>query len=62
MKSFALKLKKFIRNDDGPTAVEYAIMLSLIAVLTLTAVKTVGQNARDTFNGVADQISADQDK
>lgn len=62
MKNFALRLKKFIKNDDGPTAVEYAIMLSLIAVLCLTAAKTVGQNARDTFTGVAGQISLDENK
>ena len=57
MQNFALKLKKFIKNDDGPTAVEYAIMLSLIAVLCLTAVRTVGQNAQATFTAVASEIS-----
>ncbi len=62
MKNFALKLKKFLKNEDGPTAVEYAVMLSLIIVLCLTAVKTIGQNAQATFTGVANQISADENK
>lgn len=62
MKNLALKLKKFLKNEDGPTAVEYAVMLSLIIVLCLTAVKTIGQNAQATFNGVAAQISADENK
>ena len=62
MKNFALKLKKFLKNEDGPTAVEYAVMLSLIIVLCLTAVKTIGQNARATFTGVANEISSDQGK
>jgi pilus assembly protein Flp/PilA len=62
MKNLALRIKKFLGNEDGPTAVEYAVMLSLIIVLCLTAVKTIGNNAKATFNGVAGQISANQNK
>ncbi len=56
MKNLALKLKKFLKNEDGPTAVEYAVMLSLIIVLCLTAVRTIGNNASATFTTVAEQI------
>jgi pilus assembly protein Flp/PilA len=51
-----MKLKRFLKSEDGPTAVEYAVMLSLIIVVCLTAVGTIGKNATTTFNKVADQL------
>lgn len=57
MKNFAMKLKRFLKSEDGPTAVEYAVMLSLIIVICLGAVRTIGDNANSTFSSVASQIS-----
>lgn len=57
MKNFAMKLKRFLKSEDGPTAVEYAVMLSLIIVICLGAVRAIGTNASSTFQGVADQIT-----
>jgi pilus assembly protein Flp/PilA len=56
MKNLAMKLKRFLKSEDGPTAVEYAVMLSLIIVICLGAVRAIGNNASTTFQGVADQI------
>ena len=56
MKSFALKLKKFLKSEDGPTAVEYAVMLALIVIVCLTAIQSVGTNAKTTFTNVANSI------
>jgi pilus assembly protein Flp/PilA len=56
MKNFALKLRRFLVSEDGPTAVEYAVMLALIIVVCLTAIQAVGTNAASTFNTVAGQI------
>jgi pilus assembly protein Flp/PilA len=56
MKTFALKLKRFLVSEDGPTAVEYAVMLALIIVVCLTAIQAVGTNAASTFNTVSSQI------
>jgi len=56
MKNFALKLKRFLKSEDGPTAVEYAVMLSLIVVVCLTAVGTIGRNSRTTFTTVSTQL------
>ena len=39
----------FIQREDGPTAVEYAVMLALIIVVCLTAISTLGNNANTTF-------------
>jgi pilus assembly protein Flp/PilA len=56
MKNVAQKIKRFMESEDGPTAVEYAVMLSLIIVICLGAVRTIGNNASSTFTGVASQI------
>ena len=57
MKKFAMKLKRFLKSEDGPTAVEYAVMLSLIIVICLGAVRSIGTNATATFTAVAAQIA-----
>jgi pilus assembly protein Flp/PilA len=56
MNQFAMKLKRFLKSEDGPTAVEYAVMLSLIIVVCLTAVTNIGKNARTTFTNVSAQL------
>ena len=48
----------FCKRDDGPTAVEYAVMLALIVVVCLAAIRTVGTNAKTTFNNVANSIGS----
>lgn len=58
MKNFAIKLKRFLKSEDGPTAVEYAVMLSLIIVVCITAVSSLGQNASSTFTNVASQLGS----
>ena len=58
MKNFAKNLKRFLKSEDGPTAVEYAVMLSLIIVVCLTAVTSIGQNANSTFTNVAGQLGS----
>ena len=52
MKDFASSLKRFLVSEDGPTAVEYAVMLALIIVVCLTAIQAVGTNANNKFNQV----------
>ena len=53
MKKFLLHTRQFLVNEDGPTAVEYAVMLALIIVVCLTAIQAIGTNANTTFNSVA---------
>jgi pilus assembly protein Flp/PilA len=57
MKNFAKKLQRFLVSEDGPTAVEYAVMLALIVIVCLTAISSIGTNANTTFQNVADSIS-----
>jgi len=47
----------FLKRDDGPTAVEYAVMLALIIVVCITAITTLGTNANNTFSYVGNSIS-----
>jgi pilus assembly protein Flp/PilA len=44
---------RFLKAEDGPTAVEYAVMLALIVVVCIAAITTLGKNANDTFANTA---------
>jgi pilus assembly protein Flp/PilA len=56
MKSLTLKLRRFLVSEDGPTAVEYAVMLALIVIVCLTAISSIGTKASSTFTKVADTM------
>jgi pilus assembly protein Flp/PilA len=58
MKKFAKKVQRFLVSVDGPTAVEYAVMLALIVIVCLTAIRSVGTNANATFTEVATQLAS----
>ena len=58
MKSFITKVQKFMKSEDGPTAVEYAIMLALIVIVCLTAIQAVGNAANSAFENVSAQLTA----
>ena len=57
MKSLANSVKRFLVSEDGPTAVEYAVMLALIIVVCLTAIQAVGNNANTKFGEVRDALT-----
>jgi pilus assembly protein Flp/PilA len=46
----------FMKRDDGPTAVEYAVMLALIIVVCIAAITTLGNNANSTFQNVGSAL------
>jgi len=43
----------FLKREDGPTAVEYAVMLALIIVVCVAAITTLGKNANTAYANVA---------
>jgi Flp pilus assembly pilin Flp len=47
------RLKRFLFSDDGAAAVEYAIMLSLILLVVVSTVVTLGTKTNSTFNNTA---------
>jgi pilus assembly protein Flp/PilA len=56
--SLALSLRRFLSSEDGPTAVEYAVMLALIVIVCLTAIQAIGTNASSTFQTVSTQLQS----
>ncbi len=56
MKSLLVKIGNFLHCEDGPTAVEYAIMLSLIVVVCLMAITTIGTKSSSVFSKVANSV------
>ena len=57
MKNFVSKVQRFLKSEDGPTAVEYAIMLALIVVVCLTAIGSIGSSANSQFNSIATSLN-----
>jgi pilus assembly protein Flp/PilA len=57
MSSFTNSLVNFLKNEDGPTAVEYAVMLALIIVVCISAISALGSNASNTFTYVGNTVS-----
>lgn len=57
MKAFASKVRRFLTSEDGPTAVEYAVMLALIIVACLVIIGSLGTSISSTFNQVNTELS-----
>jgi pilus assembly protein Flp/PilA len=56
MNSLALKVRRFLVSEDGPTAVEYAVMLALIIIVCLGAIGTLGTTTSGTFTTISGKI------
>jgi pilus assembly protein Flp/PilA len=48
----------FVQSEDGPTAVEYAVMLALIIIVCIGAIQLIGTNANNQFNTVATTLGS----
>jgi pilus assembly protein Flp/PilA len=53
VRRFSNFVVEFLKHEDGPSAVEYAVMLALIIVVCIGAITTMGGNANKTFSNVA---------
>ena len=56
MTTLMLMTRRFLASEDGPTAVEYAVMLALIVVVCLTAISSLGTKASTTFNDISNSL------
>jgi pilus assembly protein Flp/PilA len=56
MRTIRRALVSFLRDESGPTAVEYAVMLALIIVVCIAAITTLGNNSNSTFNTVSNAV------
>ena len=52
------QIKTFLKSEDGPTAVEYAVMLALIVIVCLAAISNLGTAANQTFDRVQQEVTA----
>jgi pilus assembly protein Flp/PilA len=53
-----LKIKRFLTDEDGPTAVEYAVMLALVIVVCLVSVQALGSATNVSFSNLADSLDS----
>jgi pilus assembly protein Flp/PilA len=51
-------IQRFIRDEEGVTAIEYALIASLIAVVIIAAVRLVGEDVNNTFQSVANALGS----
>ncbi len=58
MSGMISRVQRFLVSEDGPTAVEYAVMLALILVACITIVTTLGTKVSSTFNAVNSGIAS----
>ena len=57
MKQLIHSLRQLLRREDGPTAVEYAVILALIITVCLAAITTLGSNANKTFTTISNKLA-----
>ncbi len=55
---FVKQCQRFLSSEEGPTAVEYAVMLALIVIVCLASIRTIGTNASTTFTRAANSIAS----
>jgi pilus assembly protein Flp/PilA len=52
------KVMRFVASEDGPTAVEYAVMLAMIIVVCLIAIQSLGTNTSTTFTNISNSLGS----
>ena len=58
MRQLTRRLVNFLKNEDGPTAVEYAVMLALIIVVCIASIQQLGRNVDKTCDTVRDSMKS----
>ena len=58
MQGMISRVQQFLVSDDGPTAVEYAVMLALIVVACIAAINTLSGSVQSTFSKVSGSIGS----
>ena len=57
VRSLLHSIRRFLRDESGPTAVEYCVMLMLILLVCITAVQLVGRAASDNWTDSSDKLN-----
>lgn len=56
MKRLLQKIRRFVQSEDGPTAVEYAVMVALIVLVCFASIQAVGTNTAPVFQRAAQSL------
>jgi pilus assembly protein Flp/PilA len=56
MKNFGSKVVRFLKSEDGPTAVEYAVMVSLVIIAAIATIKGLGTGLNTTFGDISTEL------
>jgi pilus assembly protein Flp/PilA len=57
MRQFGQLAAAFLKREEGPTAVEYAVMLALIIVVCIAAISVLGSSTNGTFTKVGSAVN-----
>ncbi|MGI9516709.1 MAG: Flp family type IVb pilin [Pirellulaceae bacterium] len=58
MQNILAKVQRFLQSEDGPTAVEYAVMLALIIAVCFVAIQSVGTEVSSMYDDIAVDVNA----
>ena len=58
MQGMISRVQRFLVSEDGPTAVEYAVMLALILVVCITVISNLGTSVSGTYSGVSSALGS----
>jgi len=56
MRNLIQKIQRFVRSEDGPTAVEYAVMVALIVLVCFASIQSIGTNTAPVFQRTAQSL------
>lgn len=51
-------ITRFLKDEEGATAIEYGLLAGLIAVVIITSVGLIGQDLKDAFQNIAESLPA----
>lgn len=57
MKALWKNIQQFLRDEEGVTAIEYALIAALIAVVIIVAVRLVGEEVNTTFTTIGNTLN-----
>ena len=57
MSELLRRVNDFLRSEDGPTAVEYAVMLALIVILAIGTITSVGSSVKGVYANVNAELA-----
>ncbi|NTZ81494.1 Flp family type IVb pilin [Burkholderia metallica] len=58
MSKLIQQVSRFVRDEDGVTAIEYGLIAALIAVGIIAALSTVGKDLKTVFTTIADDLDS----